>query len=528
MAENSDAVVVPIRALSGRLDNDDPNYVFGGPDIYLTLALAYDSLAAPGWRDTGDGAGEPDYHAMQPRLALDWREEPDGNWIVRLRPDVLSQAGNAFGAEDIAFAIDKAYAHRTLSSWRWREVVGVEGVDVVDRHTIRYRLRAPYPTFPNWLQSVTPNVVDSHTARAHATPGDPWGIDWLNDNVAGYGPYALIDKSEDSMRFRQRPDYWGAPTGARDIELCRVPDRASAFATLEEARAAVVIAIDPDETLKLLRREDVRLLRTWAGHVSVEIDFTRAPFDDKRVRQALAFATPYERILSEGLIGLARPWRSPVKRVSQWYRDEGFPYRHDVARARTLLAEAGHAGGLRSDFHVPRRPDCQRMAEILAVAWREAGVELDIKDIADSSPGWMPPLHLRTECAHNLSEPIYDIAHDYAAMDPLVPPPGGPPNVGTWRPRWVKNEAAIRAYCEMLLEKDPARKRQRFDELQAWLVDFSSSIFLAEVQHVTAVNRHVPDALIAPQSRFFQAIQYQNCLSIYLPERHKDTACGCA
>ncbi len=53
-----------------------------------------------------------------------------------------------------------------MGCWRWREVVGVERIDVIDRHTLRYCLRAPYPTFPNWLLSVSPNVLDSVAVKA--------------------------------------------------------------------------------------------------------------------------------------------------------------------------------------------------------------------------------------------------------------------------------------------------------------------------------------------------------------------------
>ena len=67
---------------------------------------------------------------------------------------------------------DKIAAQRVMAAWRWYEVIGVQRVEVLDRHTLRYRLRAPYPTFPNWLVSVSPNMVDAKAIRAAATPDD--------------------------------------------------------------------------------------------------------------------------------------------------------------------------------------------------------------------------------------------------------------------------------------------------------------------------------------------------------------------
>ncbi len=515
MVGSAEPVLVPVGTIGGKLDNDDPDYVFA-PDLYMTLALAYDSLAAPRVSQGPDGVLRPSYEVMQPRLALGWEEQPNGDWIVRLRPGVHSHAGNELRAEDIAWVYDKIGAQGVMASWRWRQVVGVDAVEAVDAHTLRYRLRNPYPTFPNWLLSVSPNMVDSRAIKEAATADDPWGVEWLNGHVAGFGAYDLAAMHADHLRFTPRPGHWSHPVNAA-VELRKVGSRAEAIALLSEKRPVVLAGLSPDEAVELLARDDITVLRTWAGHNSVEIDFTQPPFDDARVRHALAFATPTDRIIAEGMLGQGRPWRSPVKGISQWYSDASWHFGHDVAKARELLRAAGHGAGLRSDFYLARRPDSERIAGIIAEAWRQAGIELVMRDIAEAPPGWLPPLFLRLECAHNLSEPIYDLAHDYAAMNPIFPLPGGPTHVGNWAPRWKKNEAAVERFSALLCECDRTAKRQRFDELQSWLTEFGSSVFLAEGQQVMVANRHVPAALLSTEGRFFQALNHQNCTTNYLP-----------
>jgi peptide/nickel transport system substrate-binding protein len=509
---------VPVGRIGGRLDNDAADYVFA-PDTYLTLALAYDSLAAPTARPDADGVLQPDYRAMQPRLATGWSEQPNGDWIVTLRPGVLSHAGNELTAADLAWTLDRATAQGVMGCWRWREVVGVERIEVIDRHALRYRLRAPYPTFPNWLLSVSPNIVDSTAVKAAATPQDPWSVGWLNRHVAGFGAFDLKAMDAGHLRFESRDGHWQGRPDTAGVEVRKVATRGEAIRLLDEPRPVVLVGLDPDETAALLKREDLTVVRTWAGHVSVEVDFTLPPFDDIRVRQALACATPVDRIIRDGLLGQGRPWRSPVKSISQWYSDAAWDFAYDPVRARRLLAEAGHADGFASDFYAAQRGDSLRMAGVIAEAWREVGVELTLRDLGQAPAGWLPPLFLRTECAHNLSEPVYDIVHDYAAMNPIFPLPGGPPNVGNWTPRWKKNDAAIGRIGRLLCECDAHSRRRQFDELQAWLTRFSSSIFIAEGQQVMAANRHVPASLTAPQSRFYQALNHQNCTTGYLPER---------
>jgi ABC-type transport system substrate-binding protein len=510
-------VLVPVSHLGGRLDNDSRTYVFA-PDLYLTLALAYDSMAAPTARRGADGVWEPDFTAMAPRLAVDWTEEPSGDWVVELREGVRSPAGNEWDAAALVWTFEKSFAQGVMADWRWRGVVGVRAVEAIDRRRVRFRLRAPYPTFPNWLLSVSPNMVDAAAVRAHATEADPWGLEWLDSHAAGFGAYALEEMSRDGLRFVGRADAWQGEPEAKAIEVRAWPaGRRDALAQLDEARPAALVGLDPDETSELLGREGVRLLRTWAGHVSVEIDFGAAPFDDLAVRHALAFATPYERLRAEGLRGHARPWTSPVKGTGQWYHGEPLPYRHDPERARRLLAASAGADGIATDLYVTAQPYCVRLGEILVEAWREVGIEATLRPESELPPGELAALFLRVECGHNTSEPIYDIAHDYAAMNPLLPSPGGPPHVGNWRPRWRKNPAAIEAFTAMLLEPDRHRKRALFDDLQRELVRLSTSIFIGEMQQVIAVNEGVPESLSAPDSRFFQALSYQNATTGYLP-----------
>jgi hypothetical protein len=80
-------VVVPVRGIGRNLDNDSPNYEFA-PGLLLVVALAYDSLTGPdAVRDAG-GVLSPDFTRMRLRLAVGWREEENGYWIVDLRPAI--------------------------------------------------------------------------------------------------------------------------------------------------------------------------------------------------------------------------------------------------------------------------------------------------------------------------------------------------------------------------------------------------------------------------------------------------------
>jgi ABC-type transport system substrate-binding protein len=300
------------------------------------------------------------------------------------------------------------------------------------------------------------------------------------------------------------------------VELWAVGSRGEALAELDGPGSVVLLGLDADETRAAMARDDVTVTRTWAGHSRVQLDFRVDPFGDRRVRQALAYATPYEAVIEDGFRGFARPWRSPVKGISPWYTDRFWPYETNLEVARSLMREAGHAGGFSTDLYFPNRPDCHRVSQILQESWRKIGVEVALHDSL-AAPGEPMALVLSTDCGHNLSEPLYDLVHDFASIPSLFPEKSPEFGVGRWNPYLVRQEEIIDSLREALTETDEVVLHDRVAELQRRILEQACTIHLAEVQQ-TLVTKNVPASFTAPDSRFFHAMQYQNARSDqYLP-----------
>jgi ABC-type transport system substrate-binding protein len=515
----SQPVRIPLASLVRQLDNDSPDYLIGSPGVYLTLALAYDSLAAPANVMGADGVSSPDFAQMQPRLAASWTHPSPTTWEVALRPGARSHAGNDLSPEDIAWAFRKNFATPVMAAWRWRDSAGIDGPEDViplDGNRVLYQVRIDNPNFPAYLQWLTPNIVDSATISAHATTDDPWGIAWLDDNVAGFGAYDLASFDTQRATFTARSDYWAGPAEVRDVELHRVGSRAEALGELDGEGPVIVLGLDADESRAALAREDVDVARTWAGHVRVQLDFRVEPFGDRRVRQALAYATPYQAIINDGFRGLARPWRSPIKGISPWYTDRFWEYETNLDTARQLLADAGLANGFATDLWFDHRPDCDRIGPILQEAWRQIGVEVTLHHLPDSS-GDLLPMVLSTDCGHNLSEPLYDLVHDFASIASLFPEKSSEEGVGKWHPYMVRQEEIIDALRVALTQTDEQTLHAHVDDLQKMILADAGTIHLAEVQQTFAA-KNVPKSFYAPDQRFFHAMQYQNArCDTYLP-----------
>jgi peptide/nickel transport system substrate-binding protein len=510
---------IPLSSINPQLDNDVPNYIPGSPATYLILSLCYDTLAGPSVRPDRDGIISPDFLEMKPRLVESFGENPDSTWWIRLKKGILSHWGNELTAESIKWGFQKAFAVNNTGCWRWGQIAGLENaesVEILDKYTLRYTLRSPNPHFPAYLFFATPSIVDATEVSRHASDQDPWAMEWLAQNVAGFGAYALTDLNDDRMVLKSRKEYWAGESPVPNIVVERTESRTQALKLLSGPDPVFLAGVRCDEIREIEGNSGVRLTGTWAGHASVEINYHTPPFDDIRVRHALSFATPYNEVIKDGFLGLARPWKSPIKTFTAWYTDKAWTYDTDVARAKKLLSEAGYADGFETTLYVPQRPEMLRTAAILQRAYGRIGVKIEIENLDTTPKGWMPPLHLRTECAHNLTEPLYDLAHDYAPFDPILPAPGGPVGVGTWLPRYAGDRNLEDMYRDTLLAPTKQSRKERCVALLNSIVEFAPCIFLAETPLFNASNDKAHPWTSDYNNRLVQQTLFQNSNSRYL------------
>ena len=513
---------IPVWSVDPRYDKDAPWFPrsLANPATYLLQALCYDSLAAPTPRPDLNGISSPNFEAMEPRLAEEWGQTGETSWWVRLKEGVTSHWGNELTAESVKWGFDRAFALGNVASWRWGQVAGIpdaDAVEVIDKYTVGYRLRAPNPHFPSFLFFATPVVADAVEISRHASTVDPWAEEWWSRNVAGFGSHAVVEHNERRLRLRARPEYWDGEVPIQEISLELVDSRAEALRVLDLPEPVMLFGLRSDEILAVRDKPNVELVSSWAGHTSLEIGYHRPPFDDIRVRHALSYATPYEEVLERGFLGMARPWRSGVKTFASWYTEEGWPYETDVARARRLMEKAGYRDGFSTLLYVQQRPDMLRVAEILQAAYAEIGIDAQLENLDEAPPAWMPPLHLRTECSHIMTEPLYDLAHDYAAINPILPAPGGSVGVCQWRPRYVGNRETEDMYRDTLTAETAELRRERCVALQKHVVEFAPNVFLAELPEVHATNKHAHAWARHYRNRMVQLTLWADSNTFYLP-----------
>lgn len=254
-------------------------------------------------------------------------------WTLRLRPGVLFHDGTPLNAEAIKWNFDNL--HKRQGSVTFGSIRDVERVEVLDELTVVYFLSKGIAPFPDILTRavgwpVSPTAVQRHGEEAGLYP-------------VGTGPFQLVSwRRDDALEVRRNPHYWREGLPYLDAITFRpLPD--------EDSRLASLISGDI-HAIQTLRQHMVARLRSMAGiHLYEQIgnssgsaifNTDRAPVDDVRVRQALAYALDPEALIEvlEGS-GISPVQTQYFNRNSVWFspRAEAAWPQRDQGRARELL-----------------------------------------------------------------------------------------------------------------------------------------------------------------------------------------------
>src|SRR5215207_9194778 len=266
------------------------------------------------------------------------------------------------------------------------------GVVALDTRTLRVTLRRPdmnfaalvaHPVFRPVHElspgAVLPHVPDEQGQGAQTEPG-----------IVTNGAFSLSRLAGDSVELARAESYWDAAS----VQLERVRfvasgDTESALAAYRAGEVDVVsnAAVEPLAVKLLTPYEDFRR-ETFAALNYYRFNTARPPFDDVRVRQALAFALDVERLSKDTLGGATEPTHTFIPAEEETgggaEGDEGGAsgLEHNVERARKLLEQAGYPGGEnfpRVRLLVNRNEQQRLVAQAVARMWREAlGVETEV------------------------------------------------------------------------------------------------------------------------------------------------------
>lgn len=349
----------------------------------------YDRLVSFAYKDMGDGVGYYDYFDIVPQLAESYEVSDDKTAITfRLRADATFHDGSPVTAADVKWSLDRVIASPIgAAQFKTGSMTSPDQFVVVDEQTFRVDLPQPDRfALPN-LALTYPIIVNSRLAMQHATEADPFAMEWLQANTAAGGAYRVAEAQMGEKIVFERFDDWksGPLPGFERVLWQTVPAAETRVASLRRGDADIVQDLPPKDVQDLLDTPGIKVVGvpTSSFHF-IGMNGGLPPFDNRKVRQAIAYALPYEDMFKTALFGRGRALHggSQGKPDSIAYPQES-GYDTDLDRARELLAEAGFADGFKTTFsyELSQATIAEPVALLLQEALGKIGIEVEIEKV---------------------------------------------------------------------------------------------------------------------------------------------------
>jgi peptide/nickel transport system substrate-binding protein len=352
---------------------------FSNPGTAVAYAL-YDPLM----KRTEDGE-------LKPYLAESMEPNEDlTEWTLKLRPDVQFHDGTPLNAQALKTIWDE---YLTVPTSNVVATLAGASLEVVDDLTVRYVLDEPNAAFPDLLTG-SPGWPFSPTAAAEFGPD-------AGANPVGTGPFKFVSWQRDSaLELERNENYWQDGLPYLDgITFRPIPDEDTRLASLQSGDI---------QAMQSLRQGTIARARELDGVDNYEylgnnsggsiINTTKPPFDDVRVRQALAYSIDQPALIDiiggTGLTPDASQYFSPDSPFYSEEAAEAFPA-YDLERAQELYDEYindparsdGQPVGtdLGFTYNCPPDPSLNELSQLYQSFWSTLGIDVELNTVEQAA-----------------------------------------------------------------------------------------------------------------------------------------------
>lgn len=494
--EEVDRAHTLIIAIPGDVETIDP--AFGAATrANETLKNIYDPLVHYAAEDSGEGYSRSLATEFDPALAESWEVSDDGLTIVlNLREGVtFPMTGNEFTADDFIYKVERAFGVGAGTQWLLN-TAGVKSADQVEKtgdYQVTISLDSPSPIFFNLMRDQDWGLIDSQAVKEHATDDDPWATQWLAKNYAGAGEYVL-ENWEPGVEFAMRANdqYWGEQPYFKKVILQIIPSSTDRALLLQQGSVDVAADLSLSEMQSIEGAEGVKIVSIPSREqLVVGLNNQMEPFTDPTVRQALAYAVPYDTIVNDVYGGAAGLPQGVFPGNSEWHDSNvEWPYTTDLDKARELLAEAGYADGFEFTLAIQQGiSTMEEIAVILQDSFRQIGVDMSIDKQSAAvfqehmakkeQPAWMRPVLAYVD------DPFYMMFLSYQTGQ-----------VVNWQN--YSNERIDEITDELAVTIDQEERRALSTEAQEIMTEDLPLLFLAETNRNIATREDIGGWVVDP------------------------------
>jgi ABC-type transport system substrate-binding protein len=440
-----------------------------------------------------------------PGLAESWDVSEDGKtYTFHLRKGVNFHDGTPFNAQTFIQGMDRLkkddpnsiYNTGPVESYIDFTYGAVDSYKAVDDSTVAFQLKHAFAPFLTSLAMVWNGVVSPAAAIK-------LGKEFRN-NPVGTGPFIFKEwRHNDQITLEANKDYWGgAPKVDRLIFKINPDAQASLLALrqgdvhiLADVNTQLVPAIKADSDLKLMTQPGLAIS-------GMGLPFDVAPFNDKRVRQALNFAVDRDAIDNSLFKGLAVPMTSPLPEA-QWSFDPSLKgYAYDPGKAKSLLAEAGLPDGFKVElltYNSARgyNPAGPELAVALQGYLKKVGIDVSIKQMEMGS--------FLSQIRSGKYEGMFMVGWtgDNGDPDNFLYELFSSDNIPVGDTSRYKNDQVDTILRQAQQEADHDKRVALYQQAQKIILDDAPWVFINSVEQVRATSKRVQGYVLNPTQMFF-------------------------
>ena len=325
---------------------------------------------------TGEFLARDDVGTLKPSLATKWAPSAGGKvWTFTLRQGVKFHDGSTMTADDVVYTFqqlaDPKNSSNALSTFQG--VLTEGGVRKVDDHTVAFHLEAANGNFPF--------VVSSDNYNAIIVPKGTDYAKWQSSFV-GTGPFILKSyTANQSASFAPNPHYWGAKPFLDGTTFTFYQSQQPAIVAMQGGQVDGIVEFVAQGAQAILGSSKFQIINQKSSlHRELSMRCDKPPFNDPRVRQAMALTLNRPDMVKALLSGYGQVGNdSPFAPVFK-STDTSVPQRaQDIAKAKALLAAAGHPHGFSTTLYTEQYEEIPALAQVIKQQASAAGINISLK-----------------------------------------------------------------------------------------------------------------------------------------------------
>ncbi len=312
---------------------------------------------------------------LQRLLASDYQISTDRlTYTFTLRQGAKFSSGAPVDAKAVEKTMNYILTDERVNPTRKAEIEALDSVKAISDTQVEFKLKHPSNS---WLYAMAGPVGIIY---------DPAGLDADNlaTQPAGSGPYVLKEwLVGESIELAKSPNYWGTDARVESVTFKYFADPNAMNTAMLSGSIDVISNVTAPQALSQFSDDQQFsvLEGTTNGEIVLGMNQQREALKDVRVRQAINYAIDRKGLMDSVWAGKGLLIGSMVPPTDPWYEDLSNAYPYDPEKAKTLLAEAGYAGGLTLALRVPTLPYATASGTYIASQLEQVGIKTTIDQV---------------------------------------------------------------------------------------------------------------------------------------------------